>query len=281
MKNWLIALFVLLLVVMAGYWYLDRLAAPEVPPPPPLPAVEEPESVRPEPPVPVAEPQMAIPEALPEPEPVIEAEPLPDLEDSDPLAKETLGDMIGEDAVIRYLAPDNLVSRLVATVDALDAAQVPGVIGAVQPPGGEFEVTPNEHPETVVRNEEGDPIPQFQLNPANYNRYTPFVEMLEAIETGQFVASYRRHYPLVQEAWRQMGYTEGEFNDRLIEVIDELLATPQVTDPVDLLKPEAFYQFVDADLEALSAGQKILIRMGNENAGRVKSKLSEIRYALQ
>jgi hypothetical protein len=40
------------------------------------------------------------------------------------------------------------------------------------------------------------------------------------------------------------------------------------------------YLFVDEDLEALTAGQKIMLRMGNENAARVKSKLSEIRQAL-
>jgi hypothetical protein len=34
------------------------------------------------------------------------------------------------------------------------------------------------------------------------------------------------------------------------------------------------------ELEARSAGQKILIRMGAENARRVKAKLLEIRQAL-
>jgi hypothetical protein len=101
------------------------------------------------------------------------------------------------------------------------------------------------------------------------------------VNSEQFAESYRRHYPLFQEAWRQMGYADGEFNDRLLEIIDELLATPQVADPVDLIKPEAFYLFSDPELEALPAGQKILIRMGNANAERVKSKLSEIREALQ
>jgi len=49
---------------------------------------------------------------------------------------------------------------------------------------------------------------------------------------------------------------------------------------VRLIKPEAYYLFADKDLESLSAGQKILIRMGPENAARVKSKLTEIRAAL-
>jgi hypothetical protein len=76
------------------------------------------------------------------------------------------------------------------------------------------------------------------------------------------------------------GYPQGEFNERLIAVIDELLATPQVTEPVQLIKPEAYFLFADPELESLTAGQKILVRMGNSNAQRMKTKLMEIREAL-
>jgi hypothetical protein len=77
-----------------------------------------------------------------------------------------------------------------------------------------------------------------------------------------------------------MGYADGDFNTRLVAVIDDLLATPEVMGPVDLVKPEAYFLYTDPDLESLSAGQKILLRMGNDNATRVKSKLVEIRASL-
>jgi hypothetical protein len=41
------------------------------------------------------------------------------------------------------------------------------------------------------------------------------------------------------------------------------------------------YEFADPNLEALSAGEKILLRMGAENAAKIKVKLREIRHALQ
>jgi hypothetical protein len=63
-------------------------------------------------------------------------------------------------------------------------------------------------------------------------------------------------------------------------VIDDLLATPSVEEPYRLIKPEAVYVFADEELESLSAGQKIMLRMGSDNAARVKSKLSEFREAL-
>ncbi len=56
---------------------------------------------------------------------------------------------------------------------------------------------------------------------------------------------------------------QGSVNDRLIEVIDNLLATPDVEGPVYLTKPEAVYLFEDPELEALTAGQKVLLRMGS------------------
>jgi hypothetical protein len=37
------------------------------------------------------------------------------------------------------------------------------------------------------------------------------------------------------------------------------------------------YQFADPALESRSAGQKILLRMGAENAATVKAKLLELR----
>ncbi len=229
------------------------------------------------------EPGMTAPAELlkkPVSTPVFEELPLPDLADSDPHAAQTLTGLIGESAVLQYFANENMVSRAVATIDALGSKQIPGSIQVVQGPEGEFMASADQQPEVIVRNDEGDPIPQFVLDPANYKRYQVYVEMLEALDAAQAVSLLRQHHSLFEEAYGQLGYPDGNFDDRLIEVIDELLATPEVTGPVRLVKPEAYYLYTEADLESLPAGQKILLRMGSENAARVKSKLSEIRDAL-
>ena len=88
---------------------------------------------------------------------------------------------------------------------------------------------------------------------------------------------YRRYYPLFQQAYVDLGYPDGYFNDRLVEVIDHLLATPDVAGPIRLTQPSVFYQFADPSLEERSAGQKALIRLGPENAAIVKAKLRELR----
>jgi hypothetical protein len=100
---------------------------------------------------------------------------------------------------------------------------------------------------------------------------------MEAVDTGRLVALYVRFYPLFQQAYRELGYPKGYFNDRLVEVIDHLLVTPEITGPIRLTKPWIMYEFADPALEARSAGQKTLIRMGPANALRVKAKLREFR----
>ncbi len=118
------------------------------------------------------------------------------------------------------------------------------------------------------------------IAPANYRRYTPLVKMLAALDTQQVVAVYKRLYPLFQEAYQGLGYPNAYFNDRLIAVIDHLLTTPPVSGPVYLIQPKALYLYADPAMEELSAGRKILIRSGPENATQIKAILHEYRKEL-
>ena len=275
MKFWLTGI-ILVLLVLAAWYFLGSKEPVVEEAPPPVAAVQE-EAPAP-PPEPVEEP--AVEEPIPAEEPVVEEPPLPDLADSDPVALEALTGMVGTDPVNQFVAQEAVISRFVATVDALSGRQVPAVIQAVQGPGGDFLATADEQPDSVIVDEVGDPIPQFVVDPANYQRYTPYVEMLESVDPAQAMSLFERNQPLLDEAFAQLGYSDGDFEGRLRAVIDELLATPDVEGPVRLIKPEAYYLYADEDLEALSAGQKVLIRMGSENAARVKAKLAEIRAAL-
>jgi len=63
-------------------------------------------------------------------------------------------------------------------------------------------------------------------------------------------------------------------------VIDDLLKAPDVQGPIELVQPRVFYEYKDRDLEARSAGQKLLIRMGPANAAIIKAKLRELRGVL-
>ena len=278
MKYWITGIIVLVLALAA--WYVFSVRTPEVAEPP---VVAPPIAQRPLEPMQPAEvvPEPATEAPAPETAPPVEEEtPLPALAESDEAAVERLAELAGEAPLTDYIAGDAVIPRIVATVDALDGRQVPGVIQAVRGPGGEFLATADERPQVVIRNEAGDPIPQYVVDPANYQRYSVYVEMLEAMDPEELASEFRDNQPLFEKAFSQMGYPEGDFDQRLLAVIDELLATPEPQRPLRLIKPEAYFLYADEELESLSAGQKVLLRMGPDNAARVKDRLRAFRDAL-
>jgi len=103
------------------------------------------------------------------------------------------------------------------------------------------------------------------------------VKIAELVNAQKLVEVYVRLYPLFQQAYEELGYPNKYFNDRLLMVLNHLLVAPDLKEPVKLVQPSVFYVYADPDLEARSAGQKILMRMGSKNEAIVKAKLREIK----
>jgi hypothetical protein len=192
-------------------------------------------------------------------------EPLPSLADSDKAMRDALAKLIGRN-LQRYFNLEGIIHRLVATVDNLPLGHAPLQLMPVKPVPGWFATSGNG--ETLI------------LSPKNAARYQPYVRLAESVPTAPLVALYVRFYPLFQAQYEQLGNPGKYFNDRLVQVIDHLLATPEVKTPVHLTQTNVLYQFADPDLEKLSAGQKILVRIGGANGAIVKAKLTEIRRTL-
>jgi hypothetical protein len=178
-------------------------------------------------------------------------------------ATELIADLIGAPQFESMLVPDELVRRLVVTVDNLPRQKVAAVLNPARPPAGTF-VTAGEDDKLV-------------LGAANFERYAPWVALVDSLDPDATVALYRRLYPQFQAIYENVGDPDGYFNDRVIAVIDHLLATPESPETITLVRPNVLYEFADARLEAESAGRKLLLRMGPGNAARVKMKLRDIR----
>jgi hypothetical protein len=225
--------------------------------------------VRPAEPVAAVPPPVVAPAepAIKHPVPESDAnDALPSLDDSSGPMQDALADLFGKEPVERFIIPDDLIRHIVVSVDNLTEPKVAERLRPVKAASGKF----------AVRGTEEAPV----LDPANYQRYKTQVQMFRSMDTQRLVATYVRYYPLFQDSYANLGHPPQYFNDRVIEVIDQLLATPEVTGPVALTQPAVQYEFADPKLESLPAGQKILIRMGSENARAVKAKLRELRTAL-
>jgi hypothetical protein len=273
--------FLVLIVALAGaywWWQGQRVTAPvadSVPPPPvAAPALAPAASV----PAPTASApaQPAIKHPLPSASEATASVPLPSLDESDAWLKAPLEDLLGRKNMLRFLQLDGLVRRIVVTVDNLGREHAPLMAWPVAPTPGRFSTLPAKNGGTEV------------INPDNAQRYTPLVQFIESVDSARAVALYVRLYPLFQQAYAEAGFPKGYFNDRLVAVIDLLLATPvqegplsvalvDVKGPIAPLRPWVRYEYIDPALESLAAGQKMLIRTGAVNQRRLQAKLRELR----
>ena len=192
--------------------------------------------------------------------------PLPPLKDSDPEVRESLIGALGAKAVSQFLIPENVVRHAVATIDNLPRRKVAVELRPVKPTPGATAVAA-----------QGDIT---TLGSANFERYTPFVKAVQSADTTALVDVYFRLYPLFQQSYEDLGYPGQYFNDRLVEVIDDMLRAPDLQGPIEVTQPKVFYEYADPKLESLSAGQKLLLRMGPANEALVKAKLRELRKAV-
>jgi DUF3014 family protein len=185
------------------------------------------------------------------------------LDHSDATMRQALADVFAGHALPAFLRVDRIIRNIVATVDALPRESVSPTVMPVNPAAGRMVVAAA-----------GDAM---AIAPDNAARYAPYVDVLKVADMRSVATVYLKFYPLFQQAYRELGYPQGYFNDRLVTVIDLMLATPDVQGPIALAQPKVVFTYADPALEALPAGQKLLLRIGHDNAALVKAKLREFR----
>lgn len=233
-----------------------------------LPAADEPVAVQTEPAEEAPEAASGPAHPVAPPETVESAErtlvPLPSLDDSDSYFLMALVEIFGNE-VESVLVKEALIDKIVVTVDNLPQKHVAEKIRPAGRLKGEFSV--------VVAENDG----QFYLNADSYARYDLLVGLISNADLDALVETYRRFYPLFQESYVRLGYPNAYFNDRAVEVIDHLLQTPAPEQPILLVRPHVLFEYADPELAALSSGQKLLLRMGNEHAEKIKTVLRGLR----
>ncbi len=268
-----VAVLALLIVAVAVYHLMDDPETPESEPESTSgpagvvlelpPAGQPPTPVRPDgesatAPVP--------PQAAPSAEP-----PLPPLEvgldESDRPLRETLSALFGPSMEALLRGPE-LLRKSVIVLDNLTTRRLPVKYLPLRPPPPPFRVQEREDGERLF------------LDPANYARYRPYVDLLSAVDMEALARQIARFAPLLQAAYEELGYPDRRFETRLLAVIDDLLQAPEIEGPIELVQPAVYYKYADPELEALSAGQKLMLRMGPENARQVKALLQRLRRSL-
>jgi hypothetical protein len=244
--RWLIALLLLCAAaaLVSMLWQPRGVAPVAVP----LPNTEPPA------PAPTAQPRYPIESAV---------AVLPPLDGSDAMILAALQTMMGGGGLASMLETRDLIRNFVVTVDNLPRRALPPQKLPTRPVRGSFGTAASGN--------------ALVIGESNALRYAPYVKLLQSADLASMVTLYARNYPLFQQAYRELGFPDGHFNDRLVEAIDVLLASPEPATPPKVVQPKIFYEFADRELEQLPAGKKLMLRMGSDNAAAVKKRLRELR----
>jgi len=191
---------------------------------------------------------------------------LPSIQESDQSVQEVLQSLLSGKTIYQLLYPKNFIQKFVATIDSLPEKRLARALLPIKAPGGKFLIA-------------GTPQAP-QISRRNYNRYSPYLTLIESINQNLAIKFYTYFYPLFQTAYEQLGYKNAYFNDRLVYVIDHLLKTPNPNDPLQLAQPAILYTYANPVWENLSAGQKILLRIGQNQRTRVLKILASYRNYL-
>jgi hypothetical protein len=259
-----IAIGLVLALGLAGggaWWFLNRSPADA------LPVAQE------NPSPPAAAPTTSVePPAIQHPleDAPVPAEPLPPVNQSDAVLSDALRELLGAPAVQSWLVQDELARRFVATVDNLPRNVPLEKRRPLRTPP-----EPTQVDRTITDAAAG--TERITLSARNAARFDAAVALFVNADAKALADSYRRYYPLLQQAYQDLGYPDRYFNDRVVQAIDDMLRAPELTGAVTLIQPKVLYQYEDPSLEGLSSGQKLLLRMGPVHARAVKTKLRELR----
>jgi len=184
------------------------------------------------------------------------------LDESDDLVRKLAGELSSHPKLAMWLMSEELIRKFVAAVDNIANGQSPGPQIDFFKPGGDFKVI--------------EEAGEYFLDPESYQRYDLVAEVFASLDSKGCVILYKQLKPAIQEAYKDLGYPDTEFDSTLKKALMVLFKVPVVKQNIQLEKKVVTYTMIDTDLESLSSAQKHLLRMGPENVQVIQGKLSEM-----
>jgi hypothetical protein len=189
---------------------------------------------------------------------------LPPLDDSDTLLRQLVSSLSKHPMLAWILVNKSIVrSAVLAVVQIGDGVTPVALFGPLKP-------------QTRLQiNAESS-----RVDPATYRRWEQALAALTSINTAELAQTYVNVKPLFDEAYRELGHPNGNFDDAIVRAIRTLDATPDVkTDPV-LLKRPGYFEHDDESLRALLPVQKQLLLLGPAHRVRVISWVRQLAASL-
>lgn len=241
------------IVAAAGVWFINSRKQPPSSPPTTT-------AVSPAPPAPLPERPAA---------PLVRAADidLPPLPLTDPIVRELVTRLSSHPTVAAWLATKRLIANFTMVTLTIAEGQTP-----VQPlrsiaPRGRFRTTSSRD--------------GLLVDPRSYERYDPHADAIAALDAAGTASLYLTLKPRITEAYKELGFPEGDFDRVLERAIGVLLKTPTFDEKATLFPKGVTYAYSDPALQSLAPAQKQLLRLGPRNGQVVRGKLEEIATLLE
>jgi len=243
-----VAFFVLVAVVIALYFLVLQKKPDEL---------DEPVEIKQE--IPIEEETVEQDIQTPEPLQV-------DLDQSDDVVRTRGAELSSHTVLSQWLRSEDLIRKFVAAVDNIANGETPSPHIDFFKPAGNFDI--------VVR----DGI--VSIDPASYKRYNIVADVFSSLNAKLTVRLYWLLRPTLQEAYKELGYSDKVFQETLIMAMAELLKVPVLDQGIEVERDVVSYKIVDPRLESLNPSQKHFLRMGPENVEIIQAKLRELAQGL-
>jgi len=192
---------------------------------------------------------------------------LPPLPQSDPVVRELVMRLSSHPTIAAWLATKGLIANFtVVTVNIAEGRASSQFLRPIAPEG-RFRTTSSGE--------------ELFVDPRSYERYNLHGDAIGALDPVGTASLYLTLKPRISDAYRELGYPEGDFDRVLERAIGVLLQTPAFDEKAALYRKGMTYAYSDPKLQSLSPAQKQLLRLGPRNGQAVRGKLEEIATLLQ
>ena len=247
---WAIALSAAV-VVAAGAWYITSRKQPQAPP---ARAV-------------AAAPQATVQERPAAPLVQAAEIDLPPLPQTDPIVRELVTRLSSHPTIAAWLATKGLIANFTLATLTIAEGRTPARLLRPIAPRGRFQTTSSRD--------------GLFVDPRSYERYNPHADAIAALDPAGTASLYLTLKPRIADAYKELGFPDGDFDRVLERAIGVLLQTPSLDEGAMLVPKGVTYAYVDPSLQSLPLAQKQLLRLGPRNGQIIRGKLEEVAALLQ
>lgn len=167
----------------------------------------------------------------------------------------------------RLVAEGDLVRRWVVVTENLAEGTVPRKPLAALAPSGGFSVVQRGGASFIA--------------PESYRRFDGFGDLVASVNVPAFAAAYRALRPMLETAYRALGYPGGSIDRVTARALARIERAPVRDGDVQVVEGKgAVHAYADPRLESLGELEKQFLRMGPRNARILQAKAREIAQAL-